>query len=356
MSVVITPKITFNGKEATDGILEPAFGHPEFKSIMDVRQDIKAKEQIAFLGRISKVTKKDGGAGTGKQNRVLKMSQKYWDPQKMKIWVSLSEDEIEDTYFVWLTKTGVDRRNIEDHSQYYQQWVLEVFTEAAREDAMRIAWLGDTAVAKQSAGGTLSNDAEVSVDDYNQLDGLFKQIFAGVTAGTIKYVEIAENDEATQAGQLALDDNGAYLIYRAMINKADPRLKKQKDQIILVTETLNTNRLDEKESKFPNVFEMIKRQDEQFNDDVYRSVPIISMQTTWDLNIQADFISDTGVIDRPHRAVYTTVSNLVAGFDAIGGIDDFRTYFDEETETVNFKGLYKFDVKLLQEFLVVAAY
>jgi hypothetical protein len=47
---------------------------------------------------------------------------------------------------------------------------------------------------------------------------------------------------------------------------------------------------------------------------------------------------------------------LVAGFDAAGGIDDFRTYFDEESETVNFKGLYKFDAKLIEEFMLVAAY
>lgn len=353
MALVVNPKITFNGKEATEGILEPAFQRPEMTRIMDIREGIKASEQIAFLGRISKVTKKDAGAGTGKQNRTIGMSQKYWNPQKMKIWISLKEDEIEDTFFVWLTKNGVDRRNIEDLTQFYTQWVLEVFSDAAAADAMRIGWFGDTAITNVADGGVLA-DSE-SVGDYNQLDGFWKQIFAGVTAGTIERVEIDKNAEVTEAAQLALGATDAYDTYKAMINAADSRLRGAKDKVFLVTETLFQNRIDEKESKTSGIESMVKRQDQFYSDDVYRSIPIISMDTVWDLYLQADF-NDGTAIDLPHRAVLTTVSNLVAGFDSAGGVEDFRTYFDEETETVNFKGLYKYDVKLMQEFMIVAAY
>lgn len=353
MALTINPKITFNGKEATEGILEPAFKRPEMRRIMDIRENIKAQEQIAFLGRIDKVTKKDGGAGTGKQNRVLKMSQKFWTPEKLKIWISLNEDEIEDTFFVWLTKNGVDRRNIEDLTEFYQQWVLEVFADAAQSDALRIAWFGDKAVANVADAGVLSDTASVS--DYNQIDGFWKQIFAAVTATTSKKVALAKNAEASFALQLALGATDAYETYKAMINIADPRLRQAPDKIFLVTETLFQNRIDEKESKSPGVFEMIKRQDQQFLDDAYRAIPIVSMDTVWDRYIQSDFSNGTRY-DLPHRAILTTVSNLVAGFDSAGGIDDFRTYFDEESETVNFKGLYKFDAKLMEEFMLVAAY
>ena len=353
MALTINPKITFNGKEATEGILEPAFQRPEMRRIMDIRENIKAKEQIAFMGRIDKVTKKDGGAGTGKQNRTLQMSEKFWDPEKMKIWIALNEDDLEDTFFVWLTKNGVDRRNIEDLTEFYQQWVLEVFADAAQSDALRIAWFGDKAVKNVADGGVLA--AGASVGDYDQINGFWKQIFAAVTAGQTPKIDIAKNAEAGFAAQLALGDTDAYNTYRQMVNAADPRLRQAPDKILLVTETLMQNRIDEKESKFPNVFEMIKRQDEAFNDDVYRKVPIISMDAVWDRYIQSDF-SNGVKYALPHRAVLTTVSNLVAGFDSAGGIDDFRTYFDEESETVNFKGLYKFDAKHMQEFMTVAAY
>ena len=353
MALTINPKITFNGKEATEGILEPAFARPEMRRIMDIRENIKAKEQIAFLGRIDKVTKKDGGAGTGKQNRVLAMSQKFWNPEKMKIWIALKEDDLEDTFYVWLTKNGVDRRNIEDLTEFYQQWVLEVFADAAQSDALRISWFGDTAIANVADSGVLANTA--SVDDYNQIDGFWKQIFAAVTATTMKKVAIAKNAEATFVDQMALGSTDAYDTYRKMLNIADSRLRQATDKVFLVTESLFQNRIDEKESKSPGVYEMIKRQDQFYNDDQYRNIPIISMDNVWDKYIQSDFSNGTKY-DLPHRAVLTTVSNLVAGFDSAGGIDDFRTYFDEETETVNFKGLYKFDAKVLQECMSVAAY
>lgn len=355
MALTINPKITFNGKEATEGILEPAFRSPDMRRLMDIRENIKAKEQIAFLGRIDKVTKKDGGAGTGKQNRQLQMSEKFWDPERMKIWVAINEDDLEDTFFVWLTKNGVDRRNIEDLTEYYTQWVLEVFTEAAQTDAKRIAWFGDKDIKKVADGGVLSDSA--SVDDYNHINGFWKQIFAAVSAGKTPRVTISENAQSTYTDQLNLAQDAAYKILRDMFNKADSRLRQAPDKVFFVSETLFQNRIDEKESKFSSVFEMIKRQDEDHNnsDDIFRGVPIISMDNIWDRYIQSDFDNGTKY-DLPHRAVLTTVSNLVAGFDSAGGIDDFRTYFDEESETVNFKGLYKFDAKHMLEYMTVAAY
>lgn len=354
MALTINPKITFSGREATEGILEPAFLSPDMRQMMDIRENIKAKEQIAFLGRIDKVTKKDGGAGTGKQNRQLQMSEKYWDPERMKIWIAINEDDLEDTFFVWLTKNGVDRRNIEDLTEYYTQWVLEVFSHAAREDAKRIAWFGDKDVKKVSEGGVLSDTADAS--DYNQVNGLWKQIFAAVTAGKTPRVTISKNAEATFATQLALADDDAYKIMREMVNKADSRLRQAPDKIFLLSETLYQNRIDERESKFPGVFEMVKRQDEDHSTgERYRNIPILSMDEIWDRYIQSDF-QDGTAYDMPHRAVLTTVSNLVAGFDSEDAVDSFRTYFDEESETVNFKGLYKFDVKHMLEYMTVAAY
>jgi hypothetical protein len=355
MSLVIDPKITFTGQEAREGILEPAFVRPEVARIRDVRQNLKADEKIAFLGRIDKVTRIDGGAGTGKQSRKLAMSEKTWSPKKMKIWVSLNEDDLEDTFYVYLTKNGVDRRNIEQVNEFYQQWVLEVFSDAARSDAMRIAFLGDTAAAKVADGGKLTDSDAVNVADYNQIDGFWKQLFAAVTATKTKRVTIAKNAEATYALQLALGSTDAYDTYRKMINIADPRLRAASDKVFLVTETLFQNRIDQKESLSPGLESMYKRQDQTYNDDQYRGIPIISMDAVWDRYIQADFDNGTKY-DLPHRAILTTVSNLVAGFDDDGGVDDFRTYFDEESETVNFKGLYKFDAKVLQEYMSVVAY
>lgn len=353
MALTINPKITFNGKEAREGILEPAFKRPEMTRIMDIRSDLKAKEQIAFLGRIDKVTKTDAGCGIGKQNRTIPMSEKFWDPVKLKIWLSFCEDDLENTFYVYLTKNGVDRRDVTAVSAFWNQWVMEVFSDAVLSDALRLAWFADTDVAKVSDGGVLSNTADVS--DYNHLDGFWKQIFEAVTSGLTKRVEISENAEANYDDQLALAEDGAYQILRKMINEADPRLRQANDKIFLVTETLFQNRIDQKESLNPGLESMFKRQDTMFQEDQYRGIPIISMDTVWDKYIQSDF-NDGTKYDLPHRAVLTTVSNLVAGFDAVDAVDSFKTWYNDDTEENNFKGGYKFDVKHMQEFMTVAAY
>jgi hypothetical protein len=356
MALTIDPKITFTGKEASEGILEPAFIRPEMTRMMDIRQGLKAKEKIGFLGRLSKVTKKDAGCGTGKQSKTLPMSEKEWNPETLKVWLTFCEKDLEDTFFVYLTKNGIDRYDATAVSEFWNKWVLEVVTDAVQEDALRIGWFADKAIATVEDGGTLSNSA--SVTDYNQIDGFFKQIFDGVGAGTIRRVTIDKNAESTFADQLELGtDDYAYDIYRQMVNKADPRLRQAKDKILLVTETLFQNRIDEKEQKTQGVFEMIKRQDEDHNnsDDVFRKIPIISMDAIWDKWIQSDFSNGTKY-DLPHRAILTTVSNLVAGFDAVGSVKDFKVWLNDDTEEVNMKGGYKYDVKLLQEFMMVAAY
>src|SRR5690606_16462332 len=148
---------------------------------------------IAFLGRIDKVTKADAGCGTGKQTRTIPMSEKFWDPVKLKIWLSFCEDDLENTFYVYLTNNGVDRRDVTTVSQFWTQWVMEVFGDAVNSDALRLAWFADTDIKKVTDGGVLSNTADVA--DYNQLDGFWKQIFAAVTAGKTKRVTIDENAE-----------------------------------------------------------------------------------------------------------------------------------------------------------------
>ncbi len=196
--LTINPKITFNGEEAREGILDPAFSRPELTRIMRIRENIKAKTQIAFLGRIEKVTKLDGGCGTGKDTGTLPMEEKFWDPVRMKIWFQQCGDDVEDTFFVWGAGQGLDRKDLTTNPQYWMQWVMETFEEAALDDCIRVFFFGDTAIDDIGSGGTLTLAADIV--NYNQLDGIFNQIFADVTAGDTPRFQIDENFGAFATG------------------------------------------------------------------------------------------------------------------------------------------------------------
>lgn len=351
MSLSINPKITFNGMEAREGILDPAFERPELTEQFTIVEDIVAKEQIAFLNRIDKVTKKDAGCGTGKLTKALPMEEKSWDPTKMKIWIGMCADEIEGTFWIWMSNRGLKRDMVIDVTPFWVEYVMEVFEEAVASDAVRIAWFGDVDHDEFSMGGVLTNGTDIT--DYNQMDGFWKKIFA---AGSIPVTSIPENALATYALQDALAEDRAFLVFQSLFNKADSRLRQYKGAkrpVLLVTESLFQNWINYKESR--NLDLSFVRQDEFFNTDVYRGTKIISMDNVWDKFIRSDFDNGT-TWDLPHRALLVTPDTLMLGFDDSKSANEFRSYFDEDLEENVLKGIFRMDTVLAREFLVSAAY
>ncbi len=362
--LTINPKITFNGAEAREGILDPAFARPELRRLFTVFPGIVARQQIALVGRLNKVTQKDPGCGLGQGTKAIPMTEKYWDPVKMKIWFSQCADHLEDTYFVWGSALGYDRDDLTQNQSRWTEFVMELFEDAAVDDLLRIAFFGDKDHTNVEEGsGTELLTAGVDPDDYTMIDGLWNQVEAGVTATEVPRVSLGSggflnlNGQASYALQdstLEGDSDAAYNIYKELYKVADPRLRGQSDLVLLVTESLFRNRLDEKEAK-SGLESSFKRQDEAYVEDVFRGIPVISMGNVWDKYIRSDFDNGT-TYDRPHRAILTTRSNLAMGFDAEGAHQAFRVYYDETDEQTHLKGKYRMDVKLLRPWLTAVAY
>lgn len=348
-SLITGTPITFNGKEATKGIILPAYQKPELNLFHTVLTGIVAKMQVAYLPRITKVTLKDEGCGTGLQNKSLTPTQLFWDPTPLKIWLSQCGKDLEQTFFTWGMKLGKDRADLT--ATDFEDYILEILPDGIMEDTLRLAWFGDTDADTNANGGTLLNASDV--DHYNQLDGFWKKIFAGVAGTTIKRVTIAENAEATFVDQLDLASDAAYQMLKSMLTGAgtDSRLKSEKNKFVLMTTTLWENWLAYKESQsFDRSFE---RQDKGYQTDIYRGVTLVSFDL-WDRYIQADFQNGTKYY-LPHRAVYTTAANLQVGLDT-ASVENLDVWYDKKDENNYFKGGYKMDVQIPYDFMIVAAY
>lgn len=353
MALDVNPEVTLTKRQAMEGILDPAFTRPDIRAQMDIRDGIKADEQIIFLNRLTKVTRFDAGCGTGLITKSLGMEEKVWTPRPQKIFVDFCEDELETTFWAWMTNNGVRRRDVTNITPFYRRWVLEVFQDAANEDLMRMAWLGDTAANNISGGGSITNG--VAAEDYQQLNGFWKQIFADVTAMDTPRITITENSAGTFAAQITFTEDRAYQLMKSVYNNADSRLRNRNDKVFLVSGWLFRNRIDQKESLTPTLESFAARQNEEFESDQYRNIPIINMENVWDRWLEPDFSNGT-VIDRPNRILLTTLSNIVAGFDAVSAHNSFETWFERKDEKVYFKGLYKADAKVLRPFLNSVAY
>lgn len=357
MGLTINPTITFTGTEAKEGILEAAFDRPMLSQVHTIHENIIAKEQIAFLQRLQKVTLKDTGCGTGISTKELPMYQKFWEPVNTKIWLQPCWADFEASFFIWSMRKGIDRADLSETD--LAEYLIEVLTDAVYDDALRMLWFGDEAITDigDSPVGTLALSSDVKY--YDLFDGFFKQVFAGVaitnpaTWGHIPKYVIAANAEATKALQLSqLADGHSLTIMRHLLDNADERLRNAPNKIFLVTNTIFSNWQDYKESK---VLETSwKQQDYDMETGVYRNTPIIPM-SFWDRHIQGDFDNGT-TYNIPHRAILTTKEQLAAGFDSSDKVGDFKSFLDDTTELYNIKGGYKIDAKTMEHYMFSVAY
>ena len=84
--------LTFNGQEAKDigeAVIESIFENPAVADLMTVYDGIVTKKQIPFLGTLSKITKIDAGCGSGVSANNIPMTEKFWEPENLKIWLQL---------------------------------------------------------------------------------------------------------------------------------------------------------------------------------------------------------------------------------------------------------------------------
>lgn len=348
-SLITGTPITFNGEEAREGMIDPAFSKPELNLFHFVVRGIVAKKQVAFLQRMNKITLADAGCGTGVQTKTLTPSQKFWEPNKLKIWLQQCADDLEQTFFTWGLKKGIQRKDLT--ATTFEDYILAIMPDAISDDLLRLAWFGDTAADINANGGKLLNASDVQ--HYTQMDGFWKYIFAAVTGGTTQRYTISENALGTFALQDALAANAAYLCFKGLMTGtvADSRLKTRNDKVIVCTTSLFENWLAYKESQsFDRSFE---RQAQGFQTDVFRGVNIIAFDL-WDRWIRSDFQDGTAYY-LPHRAVLTVPENLQIGLDT-NNVEEMDIFFDKTTELHNFKGGYMADVQIPYDFMISVAY
>lgn len=351
--MAFTGSITFKGKEALEGILEPAFITPRADDTFTIVPGIKARQQVVYMGQKEKITKADAGCGDTSVDASINATEKFWDPVRVEVYERICASDWEATLMVWSTKNGLDYNDLT--GTQIAQYVLDTYPAALRRDFIRIAWFGDVDAATAATTGVLAN--ALDIPNYNMLDGLWKKLVAavGVTPADVRQVAITENAGADFATQLALAANKARDTYRLMVTGAtNSRLKAAPDAMILSTQSLFENWIDTKESVSVPV--SFQRQDQNFNEDIFRGKKLLPVPM-WDDYIQGDTL-DNGTVDEynlPHRAVFTAKSNLMVGIDT-SSVEDLEVWYDKDTKYWKIRGGYKMDTQFAHNFLTVLAY
>lgn len=340
--------ITYNGQEALDFFLEPAFEKPAITQWHTVDQQIKAKQQIAFLNRYGKTGINDTGCGDAVNQADLTASEKQWDPADILVELIQCNNDLQNLAFRTANATGYNRTDLNQNALWFNMQQNFV-TDNSVENALRRAYFGDTT----TVAGELANGA-TDVPFYTNYNGFFKQITDGVAGGSITNIPIAENALGTVAAQKALAADTAFNTFESLVNESDTRLDSMNGNVIVCSRNMYNNYASYLRRQGVDL--SFQRIEDGFTSLDYNGIPVYKFDL-WD-RYASDFIigGAYGAKAPINFAFYTNPENMRFGIDAVGSLTQVEFIYNNLKREMITRVMSTEDVKILRDYLLIAAY
>jgi len=372
MADIINPSdLTFNGEEVraiSEAIMEEVYAKPALTEMLTPYTGIKAKKQIAFLGRLNGLV---GQATDTSQcapvenTAVITNTEKFWNPVYIDDRFSECWTDLLDTFFIYSTRNGLEKADLTTTD--FADFFIERYKDEIWEAMLRFIWFGDTdaAAITASPAGNFA-PATFTAKRWNAIDGLWKQLYAIVAADSDRRTSGAgtisvKNAEAVAADQeFDATDTANRVVTNTLqqvIFGADYRLQDKSDKIIIVTKSVADQYIRELES---GVAYGIETSFEYVQDGVMilkrMGVTIIAL-TFWDRMIRGYMSNAAGTgYFRPHRVLMTTKENLAFGTEEEGNLSDVEVFYDKRLKTNYFDFAANLDAKVLEDYMVQVSY
>lgn len=347
--------LTLNTEEArysSQAVFERTFDHKELTELYDVQTGIEMDTQIPVFGKIGLVGKLDpGDCSVNASTESIGTSEKVWSPKKVSFRLTHCQDSAVSRLFkIWKKAKQATKEweYIEDEMLAFME---DRVMKATLESIYRLADFGDTAADNVTGGGNITDG--IDAEFFQPIDGLWKQIIAGVTGGDIaaRYT-IAKNSEATKALQMALDADTAITVLRALFSNADSRLFQGDMRVIYVTRSLFENwqtYIEDTSKAF--TLDKIEQGSTRW---AYRGVPIIP-RYDWDDAI-VNWFDQGATYLLPHRAIMTDLANIPLGTPETDSFKSFDMFYHRKDKQHYSDVAYRLDAKYLEGYRISVAY
>lgn len=345
--------ITINEEEARDGseaVFTKAFMKPELESVHNVMTGIQMKTQIPIYGRFGIAGKKSlGSCNVNAETLTSVATEKFWDPELINFRQSHCQEDIDQLFKMWIRNPDALKTwDTPDPEQ--DQFLADLTIDATMESILRITSLADESALNVSGGGNITNG--VSVLFFTMIEGLWKQIFTAVAAGTTQRYQITENGAATEAAQFNLATDRALKVFRNLYEIIDTRAFRDGNLVFEVTNSIMLNWQAYLEDK--SLAYSLDRTEEGATKYQYRGIPII-VRYDWTNNLKSYF--DTGTkLYLPNRAILGPISNIPVGTSNESNLSDFNMFYDPVTKKLLTDVAYYIDCKLIENFMTAVAY
>lgn len=370
MEVLVPGDLTFNGEEVkslSEAIQEEVYAKPGLNEFHTIETGIKAKKQIALLGRLNKLLGRkhtNGQCAPTENDAKIRFSEKFWLPQFIEDRLVECWDNLLETFFIYGTNNGINKPDLSKTD--FADFLIDRVGDELLESIFRYAWFSDVDAAAYNASPAgvfldAGPDYVFDAGNWNAIDGFWKQIFT-IAAGTpARRVVIARNAQLTFALQQfdSTDTTNRVVtkLLQDLIFNADYRLRDKANKIIIVTQSVADQYVRELEDAagngIPVAFEFI-------TDGVSKLTRMgvtIYAFSFWDRIITTYTRNSAGTgYDNPHRALLTVKENLRIGTEEEADLAKLEPFYDQTLKKYFIDLGYNIDAKVIEDYKIQVGY
>lgn len=301
--------------------------------ITNVQVSVVHGDKVAGIRRMGMVGTPVTGCARTFNNSMASIEEHTWDLGAWEINEGICYLDLESTLLKEYFKSGNDIADITS-TEYMDKIIVPLLEQAINDLLFRLIWFGDKAATNiiNKDGVISGGDITIGIDPkfVKTTDGFFKRLNTWAAANPTKVVSIGANKEATYALQenKLFEDGVAIDIFDQILRKASPELKADPNRVVICTDSLVTaleadirRQQGICDLKWETIFAGIEL-------GQYQGVKILRL-IEWDTNIHA--LHDTGAnYVNPHRAVYTTIDNLMVGTASANMVNSVDYWFEKK--------------------------
>ncbi|MNK21299.1 hypothetical protein D3C87_395530 [compost metagenome] len=352
MALINAESLTLNPREAetvSEVIFKRIYNDSDLAEYHEMETGIDVKTQIAFAGRLGLLGKKTTGC-TPNEAGGFELTEKYWTPVLEDFRLKHCQADMPALLKLFRKSQRINPDFFDAVGTQEFGVIISAVEVAMLENMHRKIWFNDTTAKTIADSGVFTNGTDLGY--FNSFDGLFKQIFIEVPSNAANRIAISENAGTNYAGQ-ALAEDAALAIFEKMVTAADERLVSAEDSFILATRSLADNYRATLRNK--NLGSGFLEVVEEGRPKLYFDGIEVKVRYDWDRYIKT--YQDNGTKwNLPHRAVFTTKSNIPVGTLSEEDLTKLDVFYDKTLKTNIMDAAYTLDAKHLEAYMTVAAY
>lgn len=288
--------------------------------------NVNNKQKLAFVRELEQIVRSYSGCGFTPIGNV-ELYQRTIEVEHMAAEVSQCWDEFRDTVYEELLNLGVRRSDIT--GTMIESIILQRVRTGIKKDIIRLTHFGDKSSVNPA---------------YNSLNGFWTVIYPALTTGT----PLVPRTNTGSGSDIAAGDG--IEIMRDVYEQAPNELKAidPSQKFFNVTGSVYDALIRDYEDAGGGDYGFGLLRNGQ-NVLTFRGIPVYARRE-WD--IYATALGTT----KPHYVEYTTPLNKVLATDVDSPENQFKTWFNEETEKYNVKTRFKLGVDYIHHSLISLGY